>query len=315
MVFVRQQVSSGISWGEDLANRVRQGGFRGEVDGVFSRALNLLAEDGRLFSVTMPALGNAPNRVLVQLPLATDFSSWDVKSGTAFCCIGASLLCVGDQAMDLTGCTIWREAEPCGHRDLRQIRRNLAVLQRHVILQSPPEGLGRLLLGPPPETEWTLTQADRACNALFQALPRTDPQGLVRACSGMVGLGPGLTPSGDDFLTGIMLGLYWGARAAASAADFLRQLEWAPVLDLARNQTNRISFAQIEYASQGRCNEAVTDLLRALCGYAGEDLIISDIDKVLAIGSTSGCDILAGIGRALAFILSDEIIGGRKESA
>lgn len=299
-----------------MAFCVRQGDFRGQVHGVFSRACNLLTEQGSLFSVTTPTQGNAPNRILVALPPATDFFSWEVKPGTTFRSIGESLLCIGDQAVDLTGCTLWYEAEPGGCRDWLQLRKNLAVLQRHAVLRLPTEGLGRLLLGSPIETEGILARADRACGDLFQALHRTDPQGLVRACANLVGLGPGLTPSGDDFLSGIMLGLYWGTRAAPSTAEFLRQPDWALALDFARTQTNPISFTQIEYASQGRCNEAVTNLLRTLYGYAGKELIIDDIDRVLAIGSTSGCDILAGIGRALVFILASvEIVGDRKESA
>ena len=61
----------------------------------------------------------------------------------------------------------------------------------------------------------------------------------------LIGLGPGLTPSGDDFIGGAMIALHTlghGELAAALA-------EW--VLPISRERTGKISFAHLSCAADG----------------------------------------------------------------
>jgi hypothetical protein len=103
------------------------------------------------------------------------------------------------------------------------------------------------------------------------------------AVSDLVGLGPGLTPSGDDFLI--------GALAALSAVG----------------QTNmRAALGRAVVAAAGRTSPLSASLLRAAAaGHVGENLhamvaaiITGDadgaIDAATRIGHTSGWDALAG---------------------
>jgi hypothetical protein len=103
------------------------------------------------------------------------------------------------------------------------------------------------------------------------------------AVSDLMGLGPGLTPSGDDFLT--------GALAALAAVG----------------QTNmRAALARAVVAAAGRTSPLSASLLRAAAaGHVGENLhtmvaaiITGDADGAIAaatrIGHTSGWDALAG---------------------
>src|SRR5207249_3852165 len=74
----------------------------------------------------------------------------------------------------------------------------------------------------------------------------------------LVGLGTGLTPSGDDALAGALITLNeLGLTAAADAlADF--------ILPLARVRTNKISFAHLAAAAEGEGTETLHDTLAAL---------------------------------------------------
>jgi hypothetical protein len=112
------------------------------------------------------------------------------------------------------------------------------------------------------------------------------------AARGLIGLGPGLTPSGDDFLGGLMIGLreFGMARIAGSI--------WLGILPNLTNRTNLISIAHLEAAAAGMGHGAVHALLLALRDEAmlAIDRAIMDIS---AIGHSSGWDTLAGLALAI----------------
>ena len=108
----------------------------------------------------------------------------------------------------------------------------------------------------------------------------------------LVGLGPGLTPSGDDFLGGAMIALAMWGRAEAAAALA------APVLAAARQATNRISAAHLGAAARGFGADALHRALDAMA--RGDDRALAAALRGLdAIGHSSGWDAMAGAVSAL----------------
>lgn len=110
----------------------------------------------------------------------------------------------------------------------------------------------------------------------------------------LLGLGPGLTPSGDDIIAGVMLTLHHGKRdAGRNLAEALS----GPVLEHA----NRISGAHLFAAMEGQGVEVFHDLLCAV--YAGKTEYDPLLERVGKIGHTSGWDAVAGIVLAAHWIL------------
>jgi len=112
----------------------------------------------------------------------------------------------------------------------------------------------------------------------------------------LLGLGPGLTPSGDDFLAGALLALRYAGRDAVALALG----EW--LLPKAVERTNPISLAHLRQAAKAGASQA---LHRATLGLllGGGDLRQTVLAPVLDYGHTSGLDALAGavmVARALA---------------
>lgn len=115
---------------------------------------------------------------------------------------------------------------------------------------------------------------------------------VPRECAGLIGLGPGLTPSGDDVVGGLMVALRSLGRQ--DAAD--RLAAW--VLPVARERTNVISDAHLAAAAGGEGSAALHGALAALAAGDGAALAKA-VDALAAIGHVSGWDGLAGA--ALAF--------------
>jgi hypothetical protein len=116
----------------------------------------------------------------------------------------------------------------------------------------------------------------------------SNPDGVPTGATGLIGLGPGLTPSGDDLIGGALCALY----AAGFSEVAARLADWA--LPIAKLDTNRISSAHLACAAQGDCGETIHDAIGALL--AGHPVDLARID---AIGHTSGWDALAGVALSL----------------
>jgi Protein of unknown function (DUF2877) len=112
-------------------------------------------------------------------------------------------------------------------------------------------------------------------------------QDLLGAVSLLAGLGPGLTPSGDDVLAGILL--------VAALTERFTPSELRAAADTAR--THDISRSFLRWAANGQSIEPVHDLLSAVA--AGRPT--GDAEQaVAAIGATSGHDLLLGLRLALS---------------
>ncbi len=104
----------------------------------------------------------------------------------------------------------------------------------------------------------------------------------------LVGLGPGLTPSGDDILCGVMFTLHTLGHGAVAE----RLWDW--VRPLSKDAGNAISFGHLAAAAAGGGSAPIDDLLGALLG--GESSALGRLlDVIDTLGHTSGWDCVAGV--------------------
>jgi hypothetical protein len=102
----------------------------------------------------------------------------------------------------------------------------------------------------------------------------------------LIGLGPGLTPSGDDYLGGVLIALHQFGRKP-QAQSLWRWLK--PRL----GRTSDISGAHLEAAAAGEGHEALHRCIELLCTIAPSwDGALTALDHV---GHCSGWDSLAGV--------------------
>jgi hypothetical protein len=125
--------------------------------------------------------------------------------------------------------------------------------------------------------------------ALGRALERADLETARVQGEALVGLGQGLTPSGDDLLLGLFAVLHLPGGPCEPFRDLGTQ-----IVARAMQRTHAISLCALRAAAEGRVRARVVALLSALT--TGErETTLAALRAVLAIGSTSGRDIVAGI--------------------
>lgn len=104
----------------------------------------------------------------------------------------------------------------------------------------------------------------------------------------LIGRGPGLTPSGDDMLTGMIAVLY-------ARGIFTQQSSFLPPPDRLAQLTTSVSCSYLNSARIGEFSTPVLRVMRSL--QSGRDPHLA-ICRLLAVGHTSGADIVLGIAIA-----------------
>ena len=124
---------------------------------------------------------------------------------------------------------------------------------------------------------------------------------VFNAARDMLGLGPGLTPSGDDFLTGLMVtDLAWRRRFPSGPALGEGEM-WRRLAEEAAGLTGTISCQQIRLAAGGASNEVFERVCWRLS--RADKRVLGDIPALARFGATSGLDYLAGVVFALRHLL------------
>ena len=151
-----------------------------------------------------------------------------------------------------------------------------------------------LVLGRPPEQPLKgnpyCAYAYHYFNRLIPALEKGDPDGICSCVEKLLGLGPGLTPSADDCLLGMLYVFRALPRKAPAGAELLCKC----IGRVSGHCTNRISAAYLKGILAGAPFERMEQVFRGLCG---EEPL--DIEKLTQIGSSSGSEMLLGMLIAL----------------
>jgi hypothetical protein len=167
----------------------------------------------------------------------------------------------------------------------------LAALRRlapHLAAQAPARGFAPLLgcgvLAFP-----LSARGDDARGALAEARANR-PERFLRHALRLLGVGPGLTPSGDDLIGGAL----FLVRAAHPESAAWRAVA-ATLLAAARERTHPVSAALLADLAGGASFAALHDLLDATASGGAAETLLQRALAVSRIGNVSGWDLLTGL--------------------
>jgi len=252
---------------------------------------------GKLITIGDESLDDGP----LNLRLADRFqqgvaTAIDVITGESWTLSPRHLRRADGLEIDHSRAEIWQPESLHGVADRSLLSVNLAFLRHCLVVQErSDDGLIQLVLDAGPLRTATERAAQPCIRALVSDLPnwlaRNDVDDAAAALQ-LLGLGPGLTPSGDDLLAGLLI--TWYHLGASSTAERLGRA----LLTSGAERTNRISLTHLEAAAEGFGAAPMHDLLLAL---GGDDrrAIIEALDAASKIGHSSGLDAIAGLVLAL----------------
>ena len=129
--------------------------------------------------------------------------------------------------------------------------------------------------------------APDTASAAVAALVWDDPAPALA----LLGSGPGLTPAGDDVVS--------GALAALALLDRLPRAAAAALASAARSRTTSLSATLLVAATRGQVVPQAARTLRALARGEDADAVSAAARELFAVGSTSGHDLALGLAAAL----------------
>lgn len=198
--------------------------------------------------------------------------------------------------IDLGTASIWQPEKPNAAPERLQLKNGLDHLQSLIEeRQIEGSGLSRLVIQRAPPR----TATERAAHPHIEALNADlrhwllddappDPAPAIQ----LLGLGPGLTPSGDDLLAGLLI--TWHHLGAGLVADRLG----CALLAAAVECTTPISQAHLAAAASGYGAAPLHHLLTAVVASRHFE-VAETLDVVAKIGHSSGLDAIAGMMLAL----------------
>jgi hypothetical protein len=262
--------------------------FNGRVHSVFKRVVNLECASGELFTLASRELDNAPNTAILDV---ADFRAASIAVGSPFFAVDAELHLGCGVEVHWASSSMW-------HASLPRYTGVNGALPTH--LSYARKFLAQYAWSAAHEAAAAHNIADNAfaikvksaleqrSTLLLDALEHGWHATARRHAISLIGLGPGLTPAGDDFLVGLF--------AVLNLADSPCR-GWLGggkhVLGSAEESTNSISLAALIASANGRVRETITALIESLM-YRDPAMLGERLSKVLDIGALSGAYLVAG---------------------
>ena len=306
----------------------------GSVHSVFRRAMNITFGD-TLLSILSDTLPRMPNSV--RLPASQiERLLWRMRPGMA-AFVGASPCgCPGflsipacDVFISLPSTAAWEprpqlaayqwdcEVVTYHVRTLAHYLQRMVCEQeaswipcgRHAQKSAPNrhEGLAALVCPLLLHTSTQLNAVARKAlpmlRLLMQATGARNRAAVERAACGLLGLGPGLTPSGDDVLAGfISVMVLLSSRLSVDEQSYEDVALW--IAALAPSRTTQLSATLLHYAAHGEVAESLGDVLIALASpVEAAEAVMQAARGLLQFGATSGGDTLLGVLLGLKMLL------------
>lgn len=292
-----QLEAAAISIGSAVGPRLLSGRST-TVHSVYKGAVNIVTHDG-IVSLVPPKAGRSPNSIV--LHEADILSLRGLVPGDPVDFEGQTLTLGKGFRVTFRRAETYSEPPVPRERAVpsESVTQNLVAARGSLVVSGRFEGLGPLIfdygVGSSPEScilNEVSRRASRSFKSLLAGLRSGDRRLTEDSLEGLLGLGPGLTPSGDDLVLGLLAALKVGEafRARPAGSDMLSQC----VAKLAPQRTNLLSSDILTMGSEGGFNEKVRRALDSIHS-RGPCEVSRDVEDLVSLGATSGTDIAAGV--------------------
>ncbi len=286
-----------------LGYAVPSGTFNASIHSAFRSAANLKLEgDWELLTLVASSEADLPRGIRVDTPEGFTFE--DLQAGEAVICrnrivrfrnasIEVDLRKARRWDCDLSACNFewtnppvaeaWRSVWQALNE--RQLAYGANVVGAHLL--HPQDVKGSVTLR-------------RLADGTAQLLAATASHELSvsTAVSQLIGLGQGVTPTGDDLLVGYIAGLWCRIGHDARRKEYVSNLG-RTLIDLGVKTTD-VSRSFLYHAALGHVSSRLAGLAEAICKGVDSGELLATANAAMSVGHTSGMDAVTGLLLGLA---------------
>jgi len=291
------QIFNAITCGFNTTNT----NFTGRIHSVFTTACNIQTLNRRLITLLVHSKPDQPCGIRLATPKNFKFSDW-IKSGhRVFCQEGYLQIEEPDFLINMRLARIWRRALPIySYRisDTHLINQYQNVVQLLLSITEKKKADEKQPRSKILDAQFLPTLYSLSKKLTLSARINDRPKTASTILS-LIGLGPGLTPWGDDFLCGFMAGFECFAEniEKKETLDWLRQ-----VLTNNLDATSDISKSILNDAILSQHGELVVETCQAMIDPKRSKKLTTQLHQLIGVGVTSGTasclGILSGIAAA-----------------
>ena len=262
-----------------IGDQVQQGDYL--FHSRFARSIHFASND-RLVSLVDEGIGPGPLNIVFR-----DFSSEEVTSCRPALRVGLNVVVFGSRRFRFTHNHCYRSNFEVDGWCPSRLCRQLSVFEELLTGTSHPQSLSFLL---------DSRRLKNFQSGVQRAFSKQILHGVQQVFSGnlligiraLKGCGWGLTPSGDDFIAGLLIGL--NLLQKMQHGDFQNAID---AIFTASLGDNLFSNTFLDLASRGLLSGRIKDLISALMR-GGEGAVRTSTEKLFAVGGTSGADLGTG---------------------
>lgn len=247
----------------------------------FRRAVNFRCRN-RLISMVDKEIGDGPLNIVI-----SDFRGESTCIEAAPLTVGANWVALGDFQFEFTARDYYHSSLTLDNWDPHLFDHNLSVFEEELRTASSPKSVAFLL--DERRIMYFRHGFERAVtDQIRRGVNQMRNGHLLDGVRTLRGCGLGLTPGGDDFIAGLLIGL-----------NLLQQLKGRDYQGIAddvfrtANGDNIFSNSFLDLARRGFLFGRMKDLVLALM-QEGEEMVRTAAARLMAIGESSGADVGTG---------------------
>lgn len=288
-----RQILYGLTADTHFLKLLHQPQFSGKIEQVFNKAINF-SIGHVLYTLLNAQLDNAPNSCRI---ISKDFSLLTLKTGDPIVFSNNELTIGENYLISFSLCKEWQQPNIIfNDKNLRNKNYLFYISKQINTLDLILSENKSSLFNYQGENMFYRSISEQLIQlrlTLIKLLKNKYQQPLAKVICQFIGLGIGLTPSGDDYLVGLMAGGLRKGNPIFSAYD-----EFYQGIMQSKKQTTPISAITLEKALSQEYRENMQQLIQSLVD-AKETHIYQQFLEILNIGSSSGSDMLFGLRDAL----------------
>jgi hypothetical protein len=286
----------------EAARDLLKSGLQGRILAVFSKAIYLNSINGELFWLVSDDIPMHRRGIQIHSTLPR------ITADTPFSVSGQHLLLRPDIGLDLSPESIWVAPHPSPEKCLPfddLVERLWDIID--LLADFPtPSGFGCFLYeigrdapgnpypGALPDCGLALKHARPKLNKIVAACIASDFTQILVTAEDLIGLGEGLTPSGDDFIGGLLfssltiqeMGIQYQGLPPEKVAVFLEN---------SRKRTNLISYTMLEEHAEGHASDTLHRFVNAILADKSLESVKHYGLELIRLGSSTGWDLLTGV--------------------
>jgi hypothetical protein len=286
-----------------LASSLLPEGARGRAHAATSNAIYFATEEEDL--VWLTTRDAVMHRRGIQIAGALP----EAAPGTPYSVVNRRLLLGAELAFDMSDAARWDVPQPLpgSFPPLSALRDSLPAAFAALSELPLPKGLGILFpeimkLAGIPVVSYTALHPSLTVHHAWPIIREVvgsilwgNLRGAVERAGDLIGLGEGMTPSGDDFVGGFLFSLATLMGTRSLPRGHLEPATVGALLQKSRSRTHLISYVILKDHALGHGCDALQDLTYGLLGGQSLDNIHAQAARLVGLGHSTGWDILTGV--------------------